>query len=184
MYLSPADEERLRVFAAAELARRTLARGLRLNVPEAVALACDEMHLAARAGGSFGDVLAAGRRAVSPADLLPGVADLVDEIRLEVLLEDGSRLMVLRRPGRAGSDPAPGRAGWAERRPRAAPPHGTQRIGAAGPGVVSLPVLAGEPAAGVRPRVGPGAAARHPGGLFGALGPRRGEGDRAGALRR
>ena len=47
MYLSPADEERLRVFMAAELARRSIARGLRLNAPEAVALACDEMHLAA-----------------------------------------------------------------------------------------------------------------------------------------
>jgi urease subunit gamma/beta len=51
MYLSPADEDRLRVFAAAELARRSVARGLRLNAPEAIALACDEMHLAARAGG-------------------------------------------------------------------------------------------------------------------------------------
>jgi urease gamma subunit len=80
MYLSPADEERLRVFVAAELARRTVARGLRLNAPEAVALACDEMHMAARAGGSFDQVLAAGRRAVLPAELLPGVADLVDEI--------------------------------------------------------------------------------------------------------
>jgi urease subunit gamma/beta len=107
MYLSPADEERLRIFTAAELARRTLARGLRLNAPEAVALACDEMHLAARAGGSFGDVLTAGMRAVSPAGLLPGVAGLVDEIRLEVLLDDGSRLVVLRRPWGTGPD-APG----------------------------------------------------------------------------
>jgi urease subunit gamma/beta len=107
MYLSPADEERLRIFTTAELARRTLARGLRLNAPEAVALACDEMHLAARAGGAFGDVLAAGRRAVSRAGLLPGVADLVDEIRLEVLLDDGSRLVVLRRPWGTGPD-APG----------------------------------------------------------------------------
>src|SRR5215475_11281426 len=164
MYLSPADEERLRIFAAAELARRTLARGLRLNAPEAVALACDEMHLAARAGGAPGDVLAAGRRAVSPADLLPGVADLVDEIRLEVLLDDGSRLVVLRRPWGTGPD-APG----AIRHPD----------DAAGPGVVSLPVLAGEHAAGVRPRGGPGTAAGHPGGLLGPLGSRRGEGDRA-----
>jgi urease subunit gamma/beta len=107
MYLSPADEERLRVFAAAELARRTTARGLRLNAPEAIALACDEMHLAARAGGSLDGVLAAGRSAVSPADLLPGVADLVDEIRLEVLLDDGSRLVVLRLPWGTGPD-APG----------------------------------------------------------------------------
>jgi urease gamma subunit len=83
MYLSPADEDRLRVFAAAELARRSVARGLRLNAPEAIALACDEMHLAARAGGSFDEVLAAGRRAVQPGELLPGVADLVDEIRLD-----------------------------------------------------------------------------------------------------
>src|SRR5947207_10580999 len=107
MYLSPAGEARLRLFAAAELARRTLAGGLRLNAPEAVALACDEMHLAARAGGSFDDVRAAGRRAVAPAGLLPGVADLVDEIRLEVLLEDGSRLVVLRQPWGTGPD-APG----------------------------------------------------------------------------
>jgi urease subunit gamma/beta len=107
MYLSPADEERLRVFVAAELARRTVGRGLRLNAPEAVALACDEMHMAARAGGSFEDVLAAGTRAVQPAQLLPGVADLVDEIRLEVLLDEGSRLVVLRQPWDAGPG-APG----------------------------------------------------------------------------
>jgi urease subunit gamma/beta len=107
MYLSPADEERLRVFTAAELARRSIARGLRLNAPEAVALACDEMHMAARAGGSFGDVVAVGKRAVQPGELLPGVADLVDEIRLEVLLDEGSRLVVLRRPWGAGPD-APG----------------------------------------------------------------------------
>ena len=110
MYLSPADEERLRVFVAAELARRTVGRGLRLNAPEAVALACDEMHMAARAGGSFEDVLVAGTRAVQPAQLLPGVADLVDEIRLEVLLDEGSRLVVLRQPWDAGPG-APG-ATW------------------------------------------------------------------------
>ena len=124
MYLGPADEERLRIFVAAELARRSMARGLRLNAPEAIALACDEMHLAARAGGSFDDVLAAGRQAVSAADLLPGVADLVDEIRLEVLLDDGSRLVVLRQPWGAGPD-APG----AVRHPEepAGPPAGRDR---------------------------------------------------------
>ena len=105
MYLSPADEERLRVFAVAELARRTAARGLALNAPEATALVCDEMHLTARAGGSFGDVLAAGRRAAASVQLLPGVAELVDEIRLEVLLDEGSRLVVLRRPWAAEPDP-------------------------------------------------------------------------------
>lgn len=96
MDLGPTEEERLRVFAAAELARRTLERGLRLNAPEAVALICDEMHMAARAGGSFDEVVETGRRALTTDQVLDGVPDLVSEIRLEVLLEDGSRLVVLR----------------------------------------------------------------------------------------
>lgn len=111
MYLSPTEQDRLLVFAAAELARRVLARGRRLNAPEGVALICDEMHAAARDGASYQEVLAAGRRALRPEQVLDGVHDLVDEIRLEVLLEEGSRLVVLRRPlaGREeseGSEPS------------------------------------------------------------------------------
>ncbi|MGH2827848.1 MAG: urease subunit gamma [Actinomycetota bacterium] len=98
MYLSPTEDDRLRIFAAAELARRTLARGLKLNAPEATALMCDEMHMAARAGASFDDVVETGRRALQADQLIAGVADVVDEIRLEVLLDEGSRLVVLRRP--------------------------------------------------------------------------------------
>ena len=100
MYLSPTEEDRLRIFGAAELARRVLARGLKLNAPEAVALTCDEMHLAARSGASFERVLEVGRRAISVDQLMAGVIDLVEEIRLEVLLDEGSRLIVLRRPWR------------------------------------------------------------------------------------
>jgi urease subunit gamma/beta len=96
--LGPKDEERLRIFQAAELARRTLERGLRLNAPEAVALVCDEMHLAARAGASFEEVAQAGRAALAPEQVMDGVADLVPEIRAEVLLEEGTRLIVLREP--------------------------------------------------------------------------------------
>jgi urease subunit gamma/beta len=119
MYLSPAEEDRLLTFLAAELARRSLTRGLQLNAPEAVALVSDEMHLAARAGGTFEEVREAGRRAVSPDALLPGVAGLVDEIRVEVLLAEGSRLVVLHQPWGAPPGPdAPGAiehpGGWIE----------------------------------------------------------------------
>jgi urease gamma subunit len=98
MYLTPTEEDRLRIFAAAELGRRVLARGLKLNAPEATAVICDEMHMAARAGASFEEVLEVGQLAVQADQLIPGVAELVDEIRLEVLLNEGSRLVVLRRP--------------------------------------------------------------------------------------
>jgi urease subunit gamma/beta len=108
MRLTPTEEERLRVFTAAELARRTLERGLRLNAPEAVALACDEMHAAARGGASWEEVREAGLRAVPPERVLPGVANVVPEIRLEVLLEEGSRLVVLRAPFGPADPQGPG----------------------------------------------------------------------------
>ena len=106
MQLTPTEEERLRVFTAAQLARATLAKGLRLNAPEAVALVCDEMHVAGRGGASFDEVAAAGRTVVSSDQVMDGVAGIVPEIRVEVLLEEGTRLVVLREPfGPAGEGP-------------------------------------------------------------------------------
>ena len=98
MYLTATEEDRLRVFTAAELARRARADGLRLSVPEATAIICDEMHRAARLGSDAAGVLMAGRAAVRPDVLMEGVAALIREIRLEVLLGDGTRLVVLRNP--------------------------------------------------------------------------------------
>jgi urease subunit gamma/beta len=106
MRLTPWEEERLLIFGAAELARRHRAAGIELNAPEAVALICDAMLEAARAGGSYADVEAAGRAAVAPADVLPGVRELVDDVRLEVLLGDGARLVVLVDPLGGGMPPA------------------------------------------------------------------------------
>ena len=102
MQLLPSEEARLLVFQAAELARRQRGRGLKLSAPEAVAIAADEMHMAARAGGSFDDVVAAGKASVASEDLMDGVADLISEIRVEVVLEDGTRLVVLRGLGSDG----------------------------------------------------------------------------------
>jgi urease gamma subunit len=105
MYLTPTEEDRLRVFTAAELARRTLARGLQLNAPEAVALVCDAMHAAARGGASLEEVMEAGRSAVPAGQVIDGIAEIVAEIRLEVLLDEGSRLIVLHHPwGSGGAD--------------------------------------------------------------------------------
>jgi urease subunit gamma/beta len=112
--LTPTEEERLRVFAAAELARRSLAHGLKLNAPEAIAVVCDAMHLAARGGGSYEDVAAAGRAAITPEDVMDGVADIATEIRLEVLLEEGSRLVVLREPFGPATADGPGAVRFGE----------------------------------------------------------------------
>ena len=114
MRLTPTEEERLRVFAAAELARRNLALVLELSAPEAIAVVCDTMHLEARSGGSYDDVLAAGRAALTHGQVMGGVADVATEIRLEVLLEEGSRLVVLREPFGPASPDGPGAVRYAE----------------------------------------------------------------------
>ena len=105
MRLTPWEEERLLVYSAAELARRHRDRGLLLNAPEAVALICDAMFEAARVGAGYAEVEAAGRSAVGPDDVLPGVRELIDDVRLEVLMGDGTRLVVLVDP--LGGDDRP-----------------------------------------------------------------------------
>jgi len=106
MRLTSWEEERLLVFTASELARRHRDRGLLLNAPEAIAIICDAMFEAARGGAGFAEVEAAGLAAVRPDEVMSGVASLVDEVRLEVLLRDGTRLIVLLDPlGAAPSDP-------------------------------------------------------------------------------
>jgi urease gamma subunit len=103
VHLDPTEEDRLRVFLAAELARRSLSDGLALSAPEAAALVADEMHRAARRGGSLDDVLGAGRLAVPAERVMDGVPAIVGELKVEVLLGDGRRLAVLR-PWEGGSD--------------------------------------------------------------------------------
>lgn len=103
MRLTAWEEQRLLVFSAAELARRHRDAGLLLNAPEAIALICDALFEAARAGLDYEAVEEAGRAAVDPAEVMVGVRELVDEVRLEALLGDGTRLIVLSDPiGRPG----------------------------------------------------------------------------------
>ena len=107
MRLIPWEEERIQVFAAAELARRRRAAGLRLNHPEAVAIIADAMLEAARAGAGYAEVEEAGRHAVQPDQVLDGVRELLDDVRVEVLFGDGARVIALTDPLDRGTSPDP-----------------------------------------------------------------------------
>ncbi|MFD8720555.1 urease subunit gamma [Streptomyces sp. NPDC059629] len=110
MRLTPTERDRLLLFGAAELARARRARGLRLNVPEATALIADTVCEAARDGRRLAEAVEAARSVLGPADVLPGVADIVTEVHVEAVFDDGSRLAVVTDPiGGGGLDgPAPG----------------------------------------------------------------------------
>ena len=98
MRLTPTERDRLLIFTAAELARARRARGLRLNVPESVALIADTVCEAARDGARLADAVEAGRRVLGPHDVLPGVAAIVTEVQVEAVFEDGTRLAVIADP--------------------------------------------------------------------------------------
>jgi urease subunit gamma/beta len=108
--LTPAEQDRLLLFTVAELARARRARGLRLNVPEATALIADAVAEAARDGRRHDQALEIGRSLLGPDDVLPGVADLLADVKVEAVFDDGTRLVVVTDPiggGHLGSA-APG----------------------------------------------------------------------------
>ncbi len=111
MRLTPTDRDRLLIFTAAELARARRARGLRLNVPEATALIADTVCEAARDGARLMESAAAGAAVLGVDDVLPGVPDIVREVKVEAVFDDGTRMVVVRNPfgdgGSLGTD-APG----------------------------------------------------------------------------
>ncbi|WP_228976961.1 urease subunit gamma [Streptomyces sp. DH12] len=110
MRLTPTERDRLLLFGAAELARARRARGLRLNVPEATALIADTVCEAARDGRRLAEAIAAARSVLGPDDVLPGVADVVTEVHVEAVFDDGSRLAVVSDPigGPSAGEDAPG----------------------------------------------------------------------------
>ncbi|MFF7716928.1 urease subunit gamma [Streptomyces sp. NPDC007988] len=110
MRLTPTERDRLLLFGAAELARARRARGLKLNVPEATALIADTVCEAARDGRRLAEAIEAARSVLGPEDVLPGVADVVTEVHVEAVFDDGSRLAVVSDPIGGGGlgDAAPG----------------------------------------------------------------------------
>ena len=105
MRLLPQEQDRLLLFLAAELARSRRGRGLALNQAEATALVADAICEAARDGGTYADVVAAGHATLGEEDVLPGVRELVPRIEVAALFRDGRHLVVVEDP--LGEAPPP-----------------------------------------------------------------------------
>ncbi len=114
MHLTPREQDKLLVFLAAQLARARQARGLKLNLPEAVAILSHEIVEGARDGRSVAELMAYGKQILSADDVLPGVAALLDEVQVEATFPDGTKLVTVHDPiphggGGDGDDgPIPG----------------------------------------------------------------------------
>lgn len=93
MQLTPRESEKLLIYVAADLARRRRARGLKLNLPESVALITDAMLEAARDGKRAAEVMALGRKVLTRADVMPEVPELLHVVQVEATFPDGTKLL-------------------------------------------------------------------------------------------
>src|SRR5690242_4055888 len=98
MYLTPADTEKLLLSVAGMVARDRLARGVRLNHPEAVALLSTWVIERAREGALVADLMEQGRSVLTRAQVMDGVADLVTDVQVEATFPDGRKLVTLHHP--------------------------------------------------------------------------------------
>lgn len=98
MAWTPKETNRLLVFTAAELARKRLKRGLRLNYPEAMAIITDEIFEEARAGASYADVVSHAQRVLVRDDVMEGVPEMIATVQVDAMFPDGTRLVTVSNP--------------------------------------------------------------------------------------
>jgi urease subunit gamma/beta len=98
MHLVPRELDKLTLHAAGFLAQKRLARGLRLNYPEAVALISTQLLELIRDGRSVSELMDVGRRMLGRAQVLPGVAEMIHEVQVEGTFPDGTKLVTVHHP--------------------------------------------------------------------------------------
>jgi urease subunit gamma len=93
MQLTPREQEKLLVYVAADLARKRQARGLKLNLPESVALITEAMLEAARDGRSASEVMSLGRRVLTRDQVMDQVPEILHVVQVEATFPDGTKLL-------------------------------------------------------------------------------------------
>ena len=98
MELSPRDKDKLLLFTAALVAERRLARGVKLNYPEASAYISAAIMEGARDGKSVAQLMSDGRALLSKDDLMEGIPELLEEVQVEATFPDGTKLVTVHNP--------------------------------------------------------------------------------------
>ncbi|WP_396267637.1 urease subunit gamma [Ideonella sp.] len=98
MDLTPREKDKLLIFTAALLAERRLARGLKLNYPEAVALISAFIMEGARDGRSVAEMMSGGKTVLRRDQVMEGIPELIPEIQVEATFPDGTKLVTVHQP--------------------------------------------------------------------------------------
>ena len=98
MNLTPREKDKLLVAMAAEVARKRLARGVKLNYPEAIALISDYVVEGARDGNSVANLMRDGATVIDRNQVMEGVGEMIHEIQVEATFPDGTKLVTVHNP--------------------------------------------------------------------------------------
>jgi urease subunit gamma len=98
MNLTAREKDKLLIAMAAEVARRRLGRGLKLNHPEAIALITDFVVEGARDGRSVAELMRDGAAVIARSQVMQGVAEMIPEVQVDATFPDGTKLVTVHQP--------------------------------------------------------------------------------------
>ena len=98
MKITPREKEKLMVSMAANVARKRLERGVKLNYPEAIALITDFVIEGARDGKMVSELMETGAHVVKKEDCMDGIPDMIPEVQVEATFPDGTKLVTVHKP--------------------------------------------------------------------------------------
>ena len=98
MYLTPREKDKLLIALAALVARGRLARSVKLNYPESVALITDFVMEGARDGKSVAELMAEGGTILTRDQVMEGISEMIQEVQVEATFPDGTKLVSLHNP--------------------------------------------------------------------------------------
>tara|TARA_B100000212_G_scaffold253755_1_gene194380 strand:- start:288 stop:590 length:303 start_codon:yes stop_codon:yes gene_type:complete len=98
MKLTPREKDKLMVSMAANVARKRLKRGVKLNYPEAIALITDFVIEGARDGKMVSELMETGAHVLKKEDCMDGIPDMIREVQVEATFPDGTKLVTVHKP--------------------------------------------------------------------------------------
>ena len=98
MHLTPREKDKLLVAMAAEVARKRLARGVKLNYPEAIALIADSVVEGARDGRSVAEMMESGAHVITRDKCMEGTPERIHDVQVEATFPDGTKLVTVHNP--------------------------------------------------------------------------------------
>lgn len=98
MNLTPREKDKLLLAMAAEVARKRLARGVKLNHPEAIALITESVVEGARDGRTVAEMMEAGAHVITADQCMHGIPEMIHEVQVEATFPDGTKLVTVHKP--------------------------------------------------------------------------------------